>query len=247
MPFCSRPANELLRPFQRLAIKRHNSVISARQLRSVVAASSSSTVKLNVQGRHLDVTPAIEEYVRERLTNVVSKFEGGVKEVVVRLSAAGGDRGAGAKRQKVEITVYTLRNGVVRAEDEEANLYTAVDLVADKVKLQLRKMKEKAIAKGKWAGSGGPKGAQVITDIVDWEDATYTEPEGKDVSLPDDVMRTKALVLHPVSVDEAVGELELTDHDFHLFQEITTGRVQLVYKRRHGGVGLLKPTLVQDL
>jgi hypothetical protein len=41
------------------------------------------------------------------------------------------------------------------------------------------------------------------------QDATYTEPEGKDVSLPDDVMRTKALVLHPVSVDEAVGELEL--------------------------------------
>lgn len=47
--------------------------------------------------------------------------------------------------------------------------------------------------------------------LVAWwlQDATYTEPTGKDVTLPDDVMRTKSLVLHPVTVEEAVGELEL--------------------------------------
>lgn len=201
-----------------------------------------------MQGRHLSVTPAIEEYVRERLTKVIGKFEGGIKEVIVRLSAQGGDRGQGARRQRAEITIYTLRNGVVRAEDTEDSLYAAVDLVSDKVKQQLRKMKEKAISRGKWAGSGGPKGAQVITDIVDWEAADFSEAEEqRDVTLPDDVMRTKSLVLHPVSVEEAVEELGLTDHDFHLFQEIESGRVQLVYKRRNGGVGLLKPTLVQDL
>ena len=41
--------------------------------------------------------------------------------------------------------------------------------VAVQVKQQLRKMKEKAISRGKWQGSGGPKGAAVISELVDWE------------------------------------------------------------------------------
>ena len=51
----------------------------------------------------------------------------------MKLSVRGGDRGTGPKRQKAEITAYTLRNGAVRAVKEEENLYTAIDMAADKV------------------------------------------------------------------------------------------------------------------
>lgn len=64
----------------------------------------------------------------------VEHFESGVKEVDVKLSVRGGDRGTGAKAQKVEITAYTLRNGAVRAVKEEESLYAAIDLAADKVR-----------------------------------------------------------------------------------------------------------------
>ena len=47
---------------------------------------------------------------------------------------ASGSAGKGAQRQRAEITVYTLRNGVVRAEDQEDSLYAAIDLVANKVR-----------------------------------------------------------------------------------------------------------------
>jgi ribosomal subunit interface protein len=198
---------------------------------------------MSVQGRHLEVTPALEEYVRTRLTKAVIHFEGGVKEVNVRLSAGGGDRGTGAPRQRAEITVYTLRNGVVRAEDEEDSLYAAIDLVSDKVKQRLRKMKEKAISRGKWQGSGGPKGAQVISELVDWEDSEYGWKMDRKVQLPDDIVRTKTFMLQPATLEEATEQLEQVGHDFYLFQDKESGEIRVVYKRNHGGLGLIVPQL----
>jgi ribosome-associated translation inhibitor RaiA len=51
----------------------------------------------------------------EKVGKVVGKYESGIKEVDVRLSVSGGDVGKGPKQQKTEITIYTLRNGVVSA------------------------------------------------------------------------------------------------------------------------------------
>lgn len=52
----------------------------------------------------------------------VSHFEGAIKEVDVTLSVSGGDSGHGKRRQRTEITLYTLRNGIVRAEDVEESM-----------------------------------------------------------------------------------------------------------------------------
>ena len=79
--------------------------------------------------------------VQDKVNKACSHFEGGIKEVDVRMSVAGGDRGTGAKQQKTEITVYTLSNGVVRAEDVEESMYASIDLVSDKLARKLRKVR----------------------------------------------------------------------------------------------------------
>ena len=53
----------------------------------------------------------------------------------------------------------------VRVEDTEADLYAAIDVACHKLKGKMRKLKEKAIARGKWPGAGGPRGATRIADV----------------------------------------------------------------------------------
>ena len=100
---------------------------------NVLAASTPTSVRIIIQGRNVEVTPAIQDYCEEKVTKAIAHFEGNIKEVDVKLSVRGGDAGVGARQQRTELTVYTLRSGVVRVEDVEENLYASVDLVCDKV------------------------------------------------------------------------------------------------------------------
>lgn len=222
----------------------------------VASGSQSGTVKMVVQGRKIELTPSIRQYAEEKVGNAVSHFEGAIKEVDVTLSVSGGDAGHGKRRQRTEITLYTLRNGIVRAEDEEENMYASIDLVCDRLTRKLRKVKDKAIAKGKWQGRSGPKGSSSIKqDSVPVEatdedsDMEYeVEPElpekgqaRRSPSSVHEVMRTKNFFLKPLSVEAAVEQCDQLGHDFYVFRESISDQVQVVYKRRAAGYGVIVP------
>lgn len=61
------------------------------------------------------------------------------------------------RQQKVDVTITTLKAGVVRVEDSEESLYASIDLVCDKVARKLRKVKERLMQQGAWPGKGGPR------------------------------------------------------------------------------------------
>lgn len=224
----------------------------------VASATLSGTVKMVVQGLHIELTPSIKQYAEEKVGKAVSHFEGAIKEVDVKLSVSGGDAGHGKRRQRTEVTLYTLRNGIVRAEDVEDNMYASIDLVCDRLTRKLRKVKDKAIAKGKWQGRGGPKGSPSIKQ----QEATVEDPD--EDTLPDltpesepetteqpeahhspavthEVMRTKNFFLKPMSVESAVEQCDQLGHDFYIFRESSNDQVQVVYKRRTIGYGVIVP------
>ncbi|XBH75040.1 hypothetical protein VPH35_101872 [Triticum aestivum] len=124
-----------------------------------------------------------------------------VREVDVRLSARGGDLSKGPKLSRCEVTLFTRRRDVVRAEEEEDSSYASIDAAAAVVKRKLRKIKEKE------------------TDVV----------------------RTKVFEMAPLTVDEALEQLENVDHDFYAFRNEQTGEVNIVYKRKEEGFGLIIP------
>jgi ribosomal subunit interface protein len=220
-----------------------NSVHSGRgSLQVYAAASAASTVKIIIQGRHVEVTDAIKAHVEEKVGHSLAFYEGSVKSVDVKLSVRGGDRGVGAKEQKTEITVYTLRNGVIRAEDVESSLYASIDLVCDKLSRKMRKVKEKAIQRGKWPGHGGPRGEKITDELVADEEAESQEIRSVETEFPPEILRVKKTSLTPMSVSDALDQAEQLGHDFFVFLNKADDDVQVIYKRKDGGFGLIQPT-----
>lgn len=91
-------------------------------------------MNLNLSGRHLDVTPAIRSYVLEKLGRVTRHFDQ-VIDLNVILSV---DK----LQQKVEVTLHVAGRDI-HAESIDADMYAAIDSLADKLDRQVVKHKEK--------------------------------------------------------------------------------------------------------
>jgi putative sigma-54 modulation protein len=188
-------------------------------------------MKLVIQGKNLEVTTAIHEYVHQKITKAVSHFEQLTTEVDVHLSVARNPRIN--PKQTAEVTIYA--NGtVIRAQESSENLYASIDLVADKIARQLRKYKEKRQDKSQ----NLPKTGEVVIDHPVVEDLVGDRsPE-----LPPEVIRTKYFAMPLISVDDALEQLQFIDHDFYMFRNAETEEINVIYKRsNHRGYGVIQP------
>lgn len=193
----------------------------------------------------------------DKVAKAVHNYESVVKEIDVRLSVAGGDAGKGPRAQRAEVTIFTHRYGVVRVEDCEESAYAAVDVVCDKVRSKLRRVKEKAIARGRWPGSARPRGAEKAADAAAEDAAAGASSDSDDelagisaaaayagaAAAPEELIREKTFSLTPMTAAEAAEQLDLLGHDFYVFADSSGGGVRVVYKRREKGYGVIVPKL----
>lgn len=199
-----------------------------------MVAAAVQNFKLNMQGKHLEVTDSIREYAEEKVCHSLEHYEGSVKQVDVRFSARGGDAGKGAKMQKVEVTAFT-KQGVIRAEVSEDSLYASIDKVSDKLSRKMRKIKEKNLSKkGHHSARNSPSPEEI--DVVAEANEPAVLPQ-----LPEEVIRTKYFNLAPLTVDEAIENLQMVGHDFYTFTNANTGELNILYRRNAGGYGLIVP------
>ncbi|MFE4105157.1 ribosome hibernation-promoting factor, HPF/YfiA family [Almyronema epifaneia] len=192
-------------------------------------------MKLVIQGKNIEVTDAIREYVQQKIEKAVNHFQSLTNEVDVHLSVARNPRIN--PRQSAEVTIY-VNGAVVRAEESSENLYASIDLVANKITRQLRKYKEKR--QGKSHLPVKPNDALVArTDEVGTDVSELLH--SRSPQLPDEVVRAKYFAMPPMTVEAALEQLELVDHDFYMFHNIETNEINVIYERNHGGYGLLQP------
>ncbi|MGA7934311.1 MAG: ribosome-associated translation inhibitor RaiA [Kovacikia sp.] len=187
-------------------------------------------MKLVIQGKNIEITESLHEYVTQKIEKAVNHFQNLTTEVDVHLSVARNPRIN--SKQTAEVTIY-VNGAVVRAEESCENLYASIDLVADKIARKLRKYKEKRRDKNFTSvkTTDALSDQPIVTDLLQ-----DREPE-----LPPQVVRTKYFAMPPMTVQDALEQLDMIDHDFYMFLNADTGEINVVYERNHGGYGVLQP------
>eukprot|EP00243_Klebsormidium_subtile_P004465 TRINITY_DN18454_c0_g1_i1.p1 TRINITY_DN18454_c0_g1~~TRINITY_DN18454_c0_g1_i1.p1 ORF type:complete len:321 (-),score=89.54 TRINITY_DN18454_c0_g1_i1:470-1432(-) len=219
---------------------------------------SLASVRLIIQGKHMDLTDSIKAYIEEKIGKAVEKHVQLVREVDVRLSTRGGDHALshqghqkGKPTQRAEVTIYTKKHGIVRAEEDSERAYSSIDLVADVVERKLRKIKEKDGGNGRnWQMRHKPNVEELLPAVsvssvpdLDFDEAELSDQEGspEQKSLLGEIVRTKRYSIPPMTTESAMDELLNVGHDFFAFRSIETGDVNILYRRRSGGFGLIIP------
>ncbi|GMA69705.1 ribosomal subunit interface protein [Leuconostoc litchii] len=174
----------------------------------------------NVRGENITVTDAIREYVEKRLTKLNRYIEESAKANVNLRTYKSDNSG------KVEVTIV-LPYVVLRAEDTNQDLYTAVDNVSEKVERQIRKYKTKINRKSRETGFKGIDSKGEIPD--DEVDDSVLQ-----------IVRTKQVDLKPMSPEEAALQMDLLGHVFFIFKDAESNTDSVIYKRADGKYGLLE-------
>ncbi len=188
---------------------------------------------IKVSGRKVTVTDALHDYVDEKIGDALKVFniQPMTCDVVLRVEKNRSNPEAAV----CEVTVR-VRDNVVRVESADPDMYAAIDFAADKVTRQLRKFKTRVVDRRQRA-QGLPV-EPIHTDLAD-----LIEPEAVDEDADDELVREKVIDLPPMTEEEALVQTDLIGHDFYVFTNATTGLVNVIYHRKNGGYGIIKPKI----
>jgi putative sigma-54 modulation protein len=188
-------------------------------------------MKLLIQGNNIAVTESIHNYVEQKLEKAVKHFQNITSKVDVHLSVARNSRIE--RKHKAEVTVFA--NGtVIRAQEGSESLYASIDMVADKIARQLRKYKEKHLAKNAHIRPEELVESEELIEVNELNSDRLPE-------LPATVVRSKYFAMPPMTTEEALAQLQLIDHDFYMFHNSESNEINVIYSRNHGGYGLIQP------
>ncbi len=107
-------------------------------------------------------------------------------------------------------------------------------MVSDKISRQLRKYKERHLSKKTHAH-------EKTTDLVEEAPVEESLVGDRQVELPDEVVRMKYFAMPAMTINEALEQLQLVDHDFYMFCNKETNEINVIYVRNHGGFGVIQP------
>lgn len=176
-------------------------------------------MQIAIRGKNVEITNPLREYLDKRLSRVERQFG---TDVTANVSVATEPLG-----YSVEITI-PVGGLLIRAEERSNDLYSAIDLVVDKIVRQANRFRGKLQARRQ-----GPSLKQMapISEIESVEEST---PNGQ-------IVRVKRFPMRPMPVEEALLQMDLLGHDFFVFANADSGLVSVVYRRRDGNFGLIEP------
>lgn len=173
-------------------------------------------MKYNIRGDRMVITNAIKDYTESKLGRLEKYF----KDDDITANVLARVRG---NNQIVEVTIPTSKF-ILRNEEENDDLYAAIDLVTDKLERQIRKNKTRLNRNVK---------ENVKEFNFDYEILEDEESKEK-------VVKRKNIEMKPMDEEEAILEMELLGHSFFVYKDMDTDKVCVLYKRKDGDYGLIE-------
>jgi len=179
-------------------------------------------MRLHVKGKNVEVTDAIHDYAERKLGKLAPQL---ADPTHVELELAVERNPSIADNHVAEATIWT-KGPVLRAREASGDMKASIDLLVDKLDRQVKRYRQKRRHEHERhrRANGDATGMVSI-------------PSQEGVM----IVKTKQFVLHGMSPEEAVEQLELIGHDFFVFRNDDSGEINVVYRRRDGDYGVIEP------
>lgn len=204
-------------------------------------------MEIVVHGRNVEVPEHFRQHVWDKVS-ASDRFDGKLKilRVDVELFHEKNPRQS-ANCQRVEITLRG-KGPVVRAEACAPDFYSALDLAAGKLDNRMRRAADRRrVHHGRRTPASVRLADTTASEVpveqtLDLDRQLAAGPHSTDLDehLPGQVVREKHHPATPMTVDQALHEMELVGHDFFLFQCADTGQPTVVYRRHAFDYGLIR-------
>ena len=179
-------------------------------------------MRMIISGRHLKVTDAIRDYAEKKIGRISKYFEN-IMEVDITLSAEHSK--VDGERHTADVLLF-VQGSKIKATATAQILYAAIDEVIDILENQVKKHKEKM----------QEKHHQSVRELaVETADLSLEEEKEKKI------VKSKLVSPRPMSIDEAILQMEALEQEFYSFMNHETEQLNIVYKRKDGDYGHIEP------
>lgn len=187
-------------------------------------------MNITITGRHMEMTDALKTYVEGGLGKITAHFDKVIDADVVL--------GVEKHRHIAEVNLHA--NGIrIHSKESSSDMYASVDSVMEKLDRQVRKYRDRINRhKPRTAKEASDYHHLIIETMPDNGEASETDEH----TVGHTVVQREKLSMKPLSVDEAVMQLELVkDPPFLVFSNADTSEVNVLYARDDGTFGLIEP------
>lgn len=194
---------------------------------------------VSIHGNGIKITESLDDYARSKIDKL-DRYLPNIAHVGVDLSIIRTHRGADVAI--AQITVQHARGAILRAEEKmnienRDTIRFAINKAVDKLHRQIDRFKSKRKSKNQRVRD---KYRATVAELdVAEEVPQYEAVEAEEGTAPTDIVRRKTLEMIPMNEEEAIEQLELLDHNFYMFLNSESERVNVVYRRDTGGYGIL--------
>lgn len=184
---------------------------------------------LTVKSRNAKVSERQRQHIEEKLGKLGRHLDA-LTSATVEVQTQQ-QRNAG-EMHRVQVTLVGDHGVLLRAEEQSSDLYVAVDAVQEVLQRQIKRYKDRFWRRDRHPRRERPGEAEMAAVVgrdSDEEQSTR------------DIIRTKQFPLRPMSVDDAIEQMELLGHSFFVFHDSAAKQISVLYRRHDGNYGLIVP------